>query len=238
MEGTGGMDAMIDVPRSLLGVGLYTAAEASGLTGIPAPRIRRWLTGYGHGRGDARAWSPPLWTTQLPRIGRDVGLGFRDLMELRFVERFAAAGISLSSIRRALEIGREVVGDERPFSTTRFHTDGRTIFLQVSQEFGEPTLIDLLCRQCAFNRMVAPSFRDIDFGEGVPERWWPMSHKSQVVIDPARNFGQPIVSDYGVPTRAIADAVSSEGSIGKAAKIFDLPLSAVRDAVAFENRAA
>jgi uncharacterized protein (DUF433 family) len=225
-------------PRRLLGVGLYTAAEASSLTGIPSLRIRRWLTGYAHGPSDAQSWSDPLWTPQLPRTGKDVALGFRDLMELRFVASFVAAGISLHSIRRARAIGRQLVGDERPFSTTRFRTDGRTIFLQVSREAEEPTLIDLLNRQYAFHRVVEPSFRDIDFGEEAAERWWPMSHRSQVVVDPIRNFGQPILAEYGVPTWAIADAVETEGSVAKVAKIFDLPVGAVRDAVAFERRAA
>jgi len=167
-----------------------------------------------------------------------VALGFRDLMELRFVARFAAAGISLHSIRRALVIARQITGDERPFSTTRFRTDGRTIFLQVSNEVGEPALIDLLNRQYAFHRVVEPSFRDIDFGEAAAERWWPMSHRSRVVVDPTRNFGHPIVAMHGVPTLAVADAVAAEGSVGKVAKMFDLPAGAVRDAVSFERRAA
>ncbi len=233
------MDTITDAaPRTLLGVGLYTAAEASGLTGIPSLRIRRWLTGYAHGPNDAQGWSDPLWTPQLPRVGTDVALGFRDLMQLKFVASFTAAGISLHSIRRALAIGRQMVGDERPFSTTRFRTDGRTIFLQVRSEAEEPTLIDLLNRQYAFHRVVEPSFRDIDFGEAAAERWWPMSHRSRVVVDPARNFGHPILVEQGVPTRAIADAVASEGSVAKVAKVFDLPVGAVRDAMAFEYRTA
>jgi uncharacterized protein (DUF433 family) len=223
---------------TLLGVGLYTVPEAAGLTGVPPSRVRRWLTGYAHGPRAAQGWSDPLWTPQVPRIGRDVVLGFRDLMELRFVAAFVSAGISLHSVRCALVIGRQMVGDERPFSTSRFQTDGRTIFLQVSDEVGEPTLIDLLRRQYAFHRVVEPSFRDIDFGNGVAERWWPMSHRSQVVVDPVRNFGHPIVAEHGVPTRIIADAVAVEGSTDKVAKLFQLPTSAVRDALAFERRAA
>lgn len=226
------------VPQALLGVGLYTAAEAASLIRIPALRIRRWLAGYAHGPREAQTWSDPLWTPQLPRTGQDVALGFRDLMELRFVAAFVTAGISLHSIRRALAIGRQMVGDERPFSTSRFHTDGRTIFLRVSDEVEEPTLIDLLRRQYAFHRVVEPSFRDIDFGGGVAERWWPMSHRSRVVVDPRRNFGHPIVTEHGVPTRALVDAVAAEGSVTKAAKVFDLSVSAVRDALAFERRAA
>ncbi len=86
--------------------------------------------------------------------------------------------------------------------------------------------------------MVEPSFRDIDFGDGVAQRWWPMSHRSEVVLDPIRNFGHPIVAEHGVPTLAIMEAVTAEGSVAGAAKAFQIPLSAVRDAVAFERRAA
>ena len=52
--------------------------------------------------------------------------------------------MSLHAIRRALAIAHEATGAERPFSTARFRTDGRTVFLQVSREVEEPTLIDLL----------------------------------------------------------------------------------------------
>ena len=221
--------------RTLIGVGLYTLAEAAGLTGIPSSRIRRWLAGYAYG---TQGWSELLWTPQLPRIGKDMSLGFRDLMELRLVSKFVSIGISLHVIRRALAVGRQIMGDERPFSTARFHTDGRTIFLQVSDEIDEPTLIDLLRKQYAFNRMVEPSFRDVDIGKGVVERWWPMSRRSQVMVDPAFNFGHPIVAAHGVPTRAVADALAAKGSMTTVAKVFDLPVAAVRDAVAFEQRAA
>jgi uncharacterized protein (DUF433 family) len=167
-----------------------------------------------------------------------VELGFRDLVELRFVARFLAVGVSLHSIRRAIAIGRDLVWDERPLSTARFRTDGRTVFPQVSQETEEPTLIDLLRKQYVFNRIVEPSFRDIDFNDGVPGRWWPMSHRSQAVVDPLRNFGHPILTDSGIPTRVLADAVHIEGSIAMLARIYALPLAAVRDAIAFERRAA
>jgi len=219
-------------PQKLIGVGLYTAAEASGLTGIPLLRIRRWLTGYARGPNGAQGWSDPLWTPQLPRTGKDVALGFRDLMELKFVASFIAAGITLHSIRRAQVFCRHIIGDERPFSTTRFRTDAWTTLLQ------EPALIDLRNRKSALNRVVGFSFRDIDFGETAAERWWPMSRRSGVVVDPARNFGHPIVAEHGVPTQAIADAVTAEGSVAKVAKLFELPISAVRDALAFERRAA
>lgn len=221
---------------SLLGLGLYTAAEAERLIGVPARRIRRWLLGYTFHHGDRSRPSDPLWQPQLPRLGREVELGFRDLLELKFVDAFVKAGVSLHAIRRALAIARDLAGDRHPFSTARFRTDGRTVFLQVHEETGEHTLLDLLKRQYAFNRIVEPSFRDLDLENGVAARWWPMSHARSVVLDPERNFGHPIVADYGVPTQALADAVAAESSVPKVAKLYGLPPRSVRDAVEFERR--
>jgi uncharacterized protein (DUF433 family) len=67
-------------------------------------------------------------------------------------------------------------------------------------------------------------------------RWWPMGHKRLVVIDPARAFGAPIVAKGGVPTRVLYFSARAERSQKAAAAIYDVPLRAVRDAVAFEKR--
>src|SRR3954452_20853070 len=80
---------------SLLGVGLYTASEAERLIKVPAQRIRRWLLGYKFRHDGQTCWSDPLWQPQLSRLGRGVDLGFRDLVELKFVDAFQNAGVSL-----------------------------------------------------------------------------------------------------------------------------------------------
>ena len=232
------MAASAEPGASLLGIGLYTAAEAERLIRVPAHRIRRWLLGYTYRQGGQSRSSDPLWMPQLPRLGPEVELGFRDLLELKFVDAFQKAGVSLYAIRRALAIARDLIGDPHPFSTARFRTDGRTVFLQVHAETGEHELLDLSTKQFAFNRIVEPSFRDLDLADGMAARWWPMSHARGVVIDPERNFGHPIIAGHGVPTKALADAVTAEGSIGMVAKLYDLPQQSVRDAVEFERRLA
>jgi hypothetical protein len=42
---------------------------------------------------------PPLWTPELPAFEDHVELGFRDLIELRFVKAFVRAGLGLKAIR-------------------------------------------------------------------------------------------------------------------------------------------
>jgi uncharacterized protein (DUF433 family) len=223
---------------SLVGVGLYTIGEASRLTGVPAQRIRRWLRGYHYQRGGQRLWSAPLWHPQIERIDDEVTLGFRDLTEVRIVDALIHAGLGLRTIRLAMDRARAYLSDERPFSTTRFKTDGRSIFLEIADEAGESTLYDLLRRQYGFGRIIAPSLKDLDFDEHAAVRWWPLSHRHAVVLDPQRGFGQPIVNDGGVSTSVLAAAVEAEGSVRAAAKTYNVGESAVRDALLFEKRLA
>jgi len=59
-----------------------------------------------------------------------------------------------------------------------------------------------------------------------------------VVLDPRRQFGQPIIENGGAQTSAIADAVKAEGSIEAVASWFEIDPDAVRQAVEFEIRLA
>ena len=218
-----------------LGIGYYTVPEAARLLRMPAVNIRRWLGGHKFTKGEDEFVMPPLWTPQLPREEDHLELGFRDLIELRFVHAFTKANLSLITIRQCLEFAREAVNDDRPFSTRRFQTDGRTIFLNSALQTGEEELLDLKKRQYVLKQIIERTFKDLDIENDAVTRWRPFKGKNSIVIDPQRAFGQPIAANYGVPTATLADAVKAEGSVGRAAQLFDVPNSVVRDAVQFEK---
>lgn len=108
---------------SLLGIGLYSLPEAARLTDVSVSRLRRWLLGYRFRASGEAGWSPPLWTARVPEIQGQIHVGVRDLAEIRIVESLVRAGVSLPTVRRAVERARLYVQDQRPFSTTKFKTD-------------------------------------------------------------------------------------------------------------------
>jgi uncharacterized protein (DUF433 family) len=224
----------------LFGVGLYTVAEASRLTGVAPARLRRWLRGYTYRAGNRVATPGPVWRRQVPDIDGTVGLGFLDLIEARFVDAFCRASVPWPVIRRCAEQARALIGSDHPFSSRRFRTDGRSIFADVVDKAGEQQLLDLAKSQFAFGRVIGPSlYSGIEFSESdMPARWWPLGQETPVVIDPERSFGQPIVSDAGVPTRTLADAVAAEGSVATVARLFRVERRVVRAAIRFERRIA
>jgi uncharacterized protein (DUF433 family) len=217
--------------ENLIGVGLYTPAEASRLLRIPAGKIVRWLRGH-EVKGN---WYERLWRPQIDLGDGRVYLGFRDLMEMRTADAFMTAGVSAIMIRRAIAEARKYVDDERPLSTTKFRTDGRSIFLEIADQNNDPKLLDLFKQQYAFKRIVEASLKGVEFEGIAPIRWWPLSKQDQILVDPERSFGQPIDAKSGVPTASLAAAARAEGSAERAAKFWRVPIQSVRRAVKFEE---
>jgi uncharacterized protein (DUF433 family) len=210
-----------------LGKGLYSLADAARLVGDHYNKVRRWLdpdVGIVH-----RGFDPT------ERV-----ISFVELMELHFIKMFRDEGVSLQAIRRAAKTAAKQFRTEYPFAVKRFDTDGRTIFATLVKEGGDKELVeDLKKGQLVFSHIVRPFFRKLDYSTTADiSHYWPRGKKGRVVLDPQRQFGQPIDSQTGVPTRALYDAVTANGSIPKAASWFEVPEAAVRAAVAFERSLA
>jgi uncharacterized protein (DUF433 family) len=235
----------------VLGRGVYSGADALRLINfrrqsdvphrsVSRQTVVRWLRGYDYEDGSgARRHSDPLWRPDYANDDDVIELSFRDLIELRFVRAFRDVGLGLTTIRACFKRAVEEVHDERPFSTQRFRTDGKTIFLEITHDVREGELIDLRHRQGVFHRVVAPSLRDLEFDADVVARWFPLGiTRRSIVVDPARAFGRPIVARGSVPAEIISDAVRIEGSAEKVARLYDVSLPAVREAVAFQHQLA
>ncbi|WP_237479094.1 hypothetical protein [Lichenibacterium dinghuense] len=216
----------------LIGIGLYTAAEAGLLVQVPPAKIIRWLRGYeAH-----RRHYEPLWHPQVPQDGEGATLGFGDLMEVRVAASFIAEGLPPHRVRQAIRLARDAAGEDRPLSTHAFRTDGHSLFVEVVEEDGEPALIDLFRQQYTFRDVVERSLKHVDYDDaGRPSAWWPLGPSRSVLLDPARSFGQPIEAETSVPVAALVGAVRGEGSAEAAAEAWGVPARAVRRALFFHD---
>lgn len=226
-------------PEAALGVGIYSFADAARFLDAPARELRRWAQGYSYTApgGELRKSPALLAAPQLDESDFD-GIGFRDLLELRFVKVFRSHGLSIHAIRRAAENARDLFQSTHPFTCKRFQTDGRSIFAMVHEETGDETLVDIIKRQHVFTKIVEPSlYAGIDFDDQQGAlRWFPIPNSRQVVLDPERSFGQPIIAGTGVPTAAVVDGlIAEDGDVERVARLFGIPREAVLKAKQFES---
>jgi uncharacterized protein (DUF433 family) len=221
---------------SLIGVGLYSPAEAAALTSIPSRKIHRWLRGH----AILGKEYPPLWTSYLEKLDiASLYLSFLDLVQLRVADAFIREGLSSQKVRRAIQYGAEIVSSDYPFASASFRTDGKTVILHVLDEQGDEKLIDLFKHgQYLMQKVIEPSLKGLEFEGDTAARWWPLGRAKGIVIDPKRQFGQPIDDVTGVPTSILAQAAKAEGSAAQASKLFMVPISSVNRAVAFELQLA
>jgi uncharacterized protein (DUF433 family) len=160
-------------------------------------------------------------------------------MQLRVVARIVAeTDISLQKLRRALSLARDLVHHAHPFTTARFRTDGRSLFVEIGRETDTPQLYDVLGMQYGFHRIIEPSFKDVDLDVEIT-RWWPLGKQRSVVVDPQRSLGAPVAAGSGIPTAALALAAERHGSPRQAARWYPPATEReIRDAIAFERRLA
>lgn len=219
----------------LIGVGLYTINDAAMLLKSPPRTIRRWMKGYDYRQDGEKHHVDPLWRADLVQDDAEVELSFRDLIELKFINAFTGMGLSIRTIRSCLDVAKECIGSDRPFSSGRFRTDGQRIFLQSTDQLDDPVLIDLKRRQFVFNAVVESTFKELDLEDDIVTRWRPYRGKESIVVDPTRSFGQPVATEFGVPTIVLAEAVEAEGSVARVAALYEVDRSVVNDAVRFHK---
>lgn len=224
---------------AILGIGIYTPAEAARLTGVHADQIRRWLWGYSYTtREGERRSGPPLWKPQHPVVDGFRSLGFKDLIELRFVDAFRRQGVSMRVVRQALEEAERLFQTTHPFSSYEFKTDGKKIFANVREHPKTASVLyELISGQHLFDFVLPNLYRGLKYEGEELAQWRPQGFGNEVYLDPRKNFGRPAV-ERGVPTDVLAAACEAEESCEAAAKLYSVSEKAVRDAVEFERKLA
>lgn len=226
----------------LIGTGIYPLRQAAKLVGAEPRALRRWLQGYSRKYRGESVRSEPLWTTQLKDedLPGEV-IGFRDLLELRMVAAFVRHGVDLKVIRATIDAATESFGQGYPLTNRQFRTDGKRIFLQaVETTTGEERMVDVLQRQFVFSDIITPSlYAGIEYGTEGAVRWFPLGKRKTILLDPALQFGTPIVAHAGIPTDTIYSSYIAEGRDQEmVARVFDITPKMVIDAVEFEERLA
>ncbi len=220
-----------------IGKGIYSVPDVHRITGLSNKVIYRWIRGYDYAYKGEAQHANKLWELDFDPIDNQISLSFKDLIEIYFVNEFKKLGLSLNTIRNSLLIAQERFKTNHPFSTMRFLTDGRKIFLEV-RERGEKILEDISKSQIVFNKIVAPFLRQLEFENDMLLRWCPITKNKNVVLDPNRNFGQPIVKNEGVLTEVLSNAVHANDSFDVVMDWYNVSRESLEDALEYESQLA
>lgn len=215
----------------LLETGIYSLSDAARLLGRPTDVVRTWVNGRGTGQ-------EPLIQNQLGRAGRAYLISFTNLMELRFVAKFAEAGVNLRRIRAVMDQAKDLLNTPHPFATNvKFTTDGKKILARILSPDREDVL-DLHSQNYEMLEVILKSLKlDVVFdAAGEATAWFPRHDLApNIIVHPRFSFGQPILVGSHVPTETIERSVKVEG-IEATADLYEVPVEQVEEALRFQDQ--
>jgi uncharacterized protein (DUF433 family) len=212
---------------SIFGEGIYRPREAARLIGATPQDVLRWTRGS--------AASEPIWAAHYQFIENSTEISFIDLVELRVVRALRINGVSLQSIRYAINFAKDRFGIDRPLSALTFKTDGPEILVEAIENDGE--LVSLSKKrpgQKVFKKIIDQSVSGLEYDGLRPKRWRPNIAK-HIVIDPNRSFGSPLVEEFGISTQAIYRDWARYNDIKYISRLYEIDESFVRDAIKYES---
>jgi uncharacterized protein (DUF433 family) len=226
---------------------LYTVGEAARYLDVPASTLASWAKGYrraGKGR-PAVTGSPVLTTVPSPRRGPVIP--FVGLAEGLVLTAMRRAGVPLQRIRPALARLDKELGLQHALASSRLYTDGAEVLYDYA-ETGEDEdaaraareLVVVRSDQRVFNEVVDAYLRRLEFADDgyVQLIRLPAYEVAEVVVDPARGFGQPIFARGGARLEDALALFRAGEPLDVVAEEYGVPRAQLEDAVRIATRVA
>lgn len=217
-----------------LGNGIYTIPDISLILNVPNSMVHRYVKNYwdekfGNYYGERYSWS----------IDLTKAVNFFTLVELYTFFQISETGVKTKKIIDAhIEIS-EILKTPYPFALQEvlenISTDGNTIFLNYKGK----SLLEINGSKQFNLDFIKIFFKKLDFGENsLASRLWIMGKDKEIICDPKRRFGLPIIQGTNIHPETIFDLYQAGDSKNFIAETYELTLKQIEDAIEYCKKAA
>ena len=222
--------APITAPADLLARPVYGMTQVDRLLELPSGTACRWIDGYERG---GKSYPPVV---RIESTGDPV-VTWGEFSEARLLAEYRSANVPLIRMRPVVEQLREELGVLYPLAYSRpwLEPIGRELVQRVQVSIGlERGLALVVVRngQLMLSDGTEHFVESVKFEEGVVRLIRPDRRFDQVVFDPLRQFGEPIVRN--IQTAIVAEQYRAGDSIELIADLNDLSTEQVEQAIRYE----
>lgn len=233
---------MVKWERDIYHVPAYSVTDAARYLRIPLVTLRAWLKGRSDSIKQGQQASDPLIQRPHPDLPQ---LSFTNLVEahvLRIIRE--THQVKLDKVRSALDYMSQQFATNHPLVMKRFQTDGVDLFVDEMDRLVNVSRSGQLAMRETLKHLLTRVEWD---EEGIAHRFFPPIERFPdpemdkiIFLDPAIQFGKPVIRGKGVPTAAIVSLIDAGDEIEDVAEEFDCSPDQVKAAIQFEaqNRAA
>lgn len=214
----------------------YGFNQVDRLLRLRSGTARRWIDGYTRG---GTTYAPVV---REQSTGIDIAT-WGEFVETRLLAEFRDADVPMIRMRPAIEALREELNTAYPLASARtwLRPYGRELVAEIQDRVGLERRLALVVVRTG---QTVPEWSDEadDFQRSIvwtgdsdsaePVRMRPVSELQEVVIDPLRGFGEPVVR--GVRTEIIAELFTAGDTAEMIADTYELSRAMVDEAVRYE----
>ncbi len=212
---------------------VFTLREAATYLGLPNSTLHSWARPGGAAK--------PIITC-FPAHGREATVPFIGFAEAYVLSAFRRAGVPMQRIRPAVEVLSSGIGVEHALASKRLYTDGAEVLYDYAASEHDEELRGLTVvrtGQRQFAEVVRDYLKRITYGD---DGWasrvrLPAYRHADVVVDPRRAFGMPLVVRGGARVEDLVDRFVAGDTLADIAEDFGVPEPEVEDVVRVATRA-
>ena len=211
-----------------IGNGIYTIPEISKILKLPYHKVNFWVNNYWDGELGRIFQSKYSWT-----INNTKAVSFHTLIEFYVLYLFAESGVKT---RKVLDAHKELTSDfDTPFPFAQkqilknIRTDGNKIYIDLNR-----IIVSLDGTKQLNLNFIKIFFKNLEFNnELLATKFWPMGREKNIVLDPKRQFGHPVVGNSNIYPETLYNLYISGEPIKFIAYSFEINEVMVKDAIEF-----
>ena len=227
---------------------LYTLKEAARYLDVPESTLATWAKGYRRESADRPPVTmEPILTSVTRTSPRGPVIPFVGLAEGLVLTAMRRSGVPLQRIRPALARLAEEFGVGHALASRRLFTDGAEVLYDYAETTTDADasravreLVVVRSNQRVFNDVVESYLQRVEFDDAGYARLirLPAYAVANVLVDPARGFGQPIFARGGARIEDALAMFRAGEPLDVVAEEFGVPREELEDAVRISTRVA
>lgn len=217
---------------------LYAFGTVDALLGLKPGTSGRWINGYTR---SGRTYEPVI----RPEPTETLIATWGETVECRLLSEYRTAGVPLVNLRPVVARLRAELRTPYPLAAAQLWLtpSGKEILARAQEGLDRGLWLvrtgeDLLPLGWATPAKRFQQAVHWESSESLVPEYLQIPKHPQVVIDPDRGFGEPVIKGRGVPTRVLSELVAAGDPVEMVAEMYDLEPSQVRAALRYERKAA
>jgi len=210
-----------------LGEGIFLTSDVAEILQLPYSKVRRWIV--------------ELWDNRFAVQGAysfgvegNKAINFYTLIEFYTFYQLRLKGVSAQKVQKAHKTISKELNTPYPFATN-IRTDGKEIWYDYLDE-----LVNANGKQqLDIKSLLDPFLHKIEFGKNnLAELYFPLDKSKNIVVDPKKQFGQPIINGRSLRIDSIRKLYEGGETKKTICLLYDLKNSEVEDALRYYKRAS